>query len=258
MKATKDYRVEHIKAKDAERPDRNEHLHVTDLNSCPIGVWLQKTGRARPEINESKLRRFDAGHNIEERVIEAYKHAEVLKDEQVGVSWEEYNMVGSADAIIDDGHGLWLVEVKSIHTYGISHLYRSNKVHDHYLEQIMLYWSKLKQRPEYKDKLGARIYYEALDGRTFEQKIEWDEQICLDALKKAERLHQAISANEPPEGLETFVEENGKMKLNWKVKYCIESGMHYKCATYTAEDVLSIEPAKWISKLEYQAKKLNK
>lgn len=253
MKSTAQLRLDHIKAEEALKPSRNLHLHVTDLSACPIGVWLTKTGQFTDrEVNESKLRRFDAGKTIEKRVIEAYKHAGILKAEQIPLEWPEYNMVGSADAITEEDGQLWLVEIKSIHTFGIDHLYKEGKVHDHYLQQIMLYWSKLREAyPQMK----ARIYYEALDGRTFEREIEYDTNIVAGGLEKAKNLHMCIASNVRPEPLPELVQENGKWVVNWRVSYCIESKCHYLCEP---DKVLSPEPDKWISKLRYQATKLNK
>lgn len=247
------YRLAHIKAEEAKKPSRNNHLHVTDLSACPVGVWLTKTGQfVDHKDNDSKLRRFDAGKAIEHRVIEAYKHAGILKAEQVELTWPEYNMVGSADAVIEEEGQLWLVEIKSIHTFGIDHLYRENKVHDHYLQQIMLYWSKLK---ETYPTMKARIYYEALDGRTFEREIDYDSKIVAAGLEKAKNLFSCIATNTRPEPLPTFVKENDKNVLNWRVMYCISSGCHYLCDPNNA---LSPEPDKWVSKLKYQAIKSNK
>lgn len=252
MKLTKDYRLEHIMAKDKEKPDRNKHIHVTDLSKCLSGVFYEKTGQSVPEMNDSKLRRFDAGHNIEERVIEAYRFAGVLKEEQVFVEWPEYNMIGSADAIIEEDGQLWLVEVKSIHNYGINYLYKDNQVHEHYIEQVMLYFSKLKE--QYPD-LKARIYYEALDGRTFEQEIEYNQEVVDKALMKATLLAKALEEGVAPEPPETYVHENGKWVLNWRVMYCWESSSHYLCEP---DKVLDPDPTKQVNKLKYQATKLNK
>lgn len=250
MKPTREYRIEHINSLKEQEPDRTKHLHVTDLSACPVGVWLQKTDQAKAELNESVLRRFDAGHAIEERVIEAYKHAKVLVISQVPVMWNEYNMVGSADAIIKEGNQHWLIEIKSIHTFAIDHLYKEDKVHAHYEQQVMLYWSKLKEI--YPD-LKARIYYEALDGRTFEKEIQYDPEVVTKALDKAKGLHECIINNKKPEKSPEFLLEDDKWKLDWRTKYCIDSGIHYKCD----ENPLSSDSKSWINKLTYKAKKLN-
>jgi hypothetical protein len=250
MKKIADLRVDLIKKKNEEN-DRTKHIHVTDLSRCLSGVWNEKTGRSKPVFNDSKLRRFDAGHNIEERVIEALEDAEVLVSTQGQLVWPEYNMVGSYDAIIrEKDDQLWLVEVKSIHPYGITHLYKSKKVHEHYLEQINLYLSKLKEEHP---NMKARIYYEALDGRTFEEEVRYDPAIIAEALRKAKMLHEAIATDKMPERAPDIVQENGKWVVNWRMKYCAESMTHYKCDPNAPDP----DPKKWINKLVYKAKKMN-
>ena len=252
MKPIRELRIDHIKWENEQKEDRTKHIHVTDLARCLSGVWQEKTGRATPDLNESKLRRFDAGHAIESRVVEACKHAGILKDTQGSLNWPELNMVGSYDLLIQDPEDgqVWLGEVKSIHNYGITHLYKSNKVHEHYKEQINLYLNKLRE--EYPN-IKAFIYYEALDGRTYQAEVDYDIKIVDEAKRKAKILHKAIETDIMPYHPETFIQENGKWSLNWRVKYCIQSGMHYQCDP----EPLHPEPDKWINKLEYQAKKRN-
>lgn len=251
MKPIRELRVDHIKSKDIE--DRNAYLHVTDLFACPIGVWQQKTGRATPEFNDAKMRRFDAGHNIEERVVEAAQHAGILVSEQDQWRWPEFNMVGSSDLIVfdpdEDQH--WLVEVKSIHTYGIDYLYRDNKPHEHYVDQVLLYLDKAK---EMYPGIKGKLYYEALDGRTAEFIIEPNPERVAELLKQAQTLHNCIEQDIRPEPLPDLIQENGKWVVNWKVKYCIENGMHLNCV----DNPLDPDPKKWNNKLTYQATKKNK
>lgn len=250
MKALRQYRIDHLE-KLASKEDRTTHIHVTDLSQCLSGVYFQKTGAARPDISESKLRRFDAGNIIEERVVAACEEAKVLHSTQGLLEWPEYNMVGNYDLIIEEDGQLWLIEVKSIHPYGMSHLYKSNKPHEHYVEQCNLYLSKLKE--QYPD-IKCRLYYEALDGRTAEFEISYDTEVVAKALEKARILHEALASKTPPEPPETFIQENGKWQLNWRVKYCIQAGIHQKCDPM---NVLHPDPETWVRKLEYQAKKRN-
>lgn len=248
---TGEIRIDHIKHKNSES-DRSTHIHVTDLSRCLAGAYQEKVDKIKTEANESMQRRWDAGHNIEERVIEAYKHAGLFHSTQGSLNWPEYNMVGSYDLISKEDGQLWLIEVKSIHVFGMDHLYKSGKIHDHYREQVNLYLNKLRE--EYPG-IKAKIYYEALDGRTFETEIEYDPSIVEDALKRAALLHKAIEENKMPEPLPIFIQEDGKWKLNWRVKYCIESGMHAKCDPKTNLDP---DPKKCVSKLTYKATKFNK
>lgn len=248
MKRIGEIRTDFIRSK--ETGERNKHVHVTDLSACPIGVWLQKTGQAVPEFNDSKLRRFDAGKNIEERVIEASKAAGLLHSSQGLLEWPEQNMVGSYDLILKEGEEMTLVEVKSIHTFGMDYLYKENKPHDHYLAQIMLYWSKLKETyPQIK----AKIYYEALDGRTAEFDIVFDPKLVERELAKASELNKCVKEMRRPTAIENYINEDGKWAVNWRIKYCFENGTHVKCLELP-EDT---DVKKLINKMTYQAKKMN-
>lgn len=250
MKAIKNYRLDHLK-KLAEENDRTANIHVTDLSRCLTGVYYEKIGQGISDMNESKLRRFDAGNIIEGRVVEACKQEGVLVSAQGQLEWPEYNMVGSYDLIIQEDGQYWLIEVKSIHPYGITRLYKTNKPHEHYVEQVNLYLNKLR---EIYPTIKARLYYEALDGRTAEFEIEYDPEIVRQALQKAQGLFDAITNKIPPEPGEPIIQEDGKWCLDWRIKYCIQSGLHYKCAG----DPLDPDPEKWVRKLEYKAKKMNK
>ena len=248
LKPIRDYRTDLIKSRDSE--DRNAHLHVTDLFACPVGVWQQKTGRAKAEHSDSILRRFDAGHNIEERLVEAMQHAGILHETQSRVSWPEYNMVGSSDIIVNDGGEFTLIEVKSIHVFGMKHLYANKKPHEHYRDQVLLYMNQLQDRfPG----LKAKIYYEALDGRTAEFDVEYDAKRVAVLLDRAAVLARCIEFDTKPELLPDFIQEDGKWKVNWKNSYCIRNGIHKTCVDVP----LATDPDKWNNKLNYACKKKN-
>jgi hypothetical protein len=104
--------------------------------------------------------------------------------------------------------------------------------------------------------IKARIYYESLDGRTFEEEIEYDPTIVADALKRAQILHDCIVADKMPPLPETYIQQDGKTKLNWRIQYCLSAGLHQKCDPEMAK--LHPDPEKIISKLTYQASKRNK
>lgn len=220
----------------ASDEDRTRNLHVTDLNRCPCGVWLEKTGRFKRNEgesgdNESRLRRFEVGHTIEAEVGKSLSLAGLVVGEHTRLEWPEYNMVGSLDRLLCEGGQYTVVEIKSIHPFALDKMVDSvtkkMKPHEHYVEQLMLYMEKLKVKyPNIKGKL----FYFSLDGRTAEFDIEYDGVVIAKAHAKAKALHEAITKGIRPEAAPDLVQENGKWSVNWKAKYCQANGSHNLCS----------------------------
>lgn len=266
--------IEHIHKDDQ---DRTKHLHITDVTArCPVGVWLEKTGKASGEVGVGKKRRFEVGHEIERLVVKAIKHKGFLIDDahKKKLEWPEYNMVGEADVPMKEDDQTYLIEVKSIHPNALDNMDRDedHKIipHPHYVAQLQMYMEKYNFT--YPDIIG-RLFYISLDGRTLEVEVKPDPEIVARVSERAQKLHECITTNKRPEPLQTYIQKKNRKGvmtwyLNWKVQYCISDGLHYHCnpegrpsdlvAMLEREDITMEEfNKKWIGKLTYKAKKKN-
>lgn len=245
--------VESIHANDE---DRTKHIHVTDLSRCPVGVFLEKTGVRKGDAGVGKLRRFEVGHQVEEFVRRALDAAGIISKEippKQRLEWPDFNLVGTPDLFVNDKGVLAVVEVKSIHPFALDNM--GGKPHPHYVEQLCLYLDR------FTDHIG-RLLYVSLDGRTEEYVIKYDKQIADAAKDKAKILAEAVKSGVRPPLLPYLVEDVDKKgnvvwKLDWRVKYCIQSGIHELCDPERHETLGFPDPDSWVRKEEYQAKKRN-
>lgn len=258
-----DLHIDKIHAHDA---DRDEHVHVTELTSqCPVGVYLKKRGEVTPDMNASKLRRFEVGHKIEDLAREALHeqidHALQERFRANGFVIPSLNLKGTPDIPLR-GSPYEMVEVKSIHPFALDAM--AGRPHDHYVEQLNFYLGEAKKAT--KMEWIGRLFYLSLDGRTMEFIIEFDQALYDLTLAKATTMRDCLANETAPEPLPTFVEEVNKKgetvtRLNWKVQYCIGDGIHEYCEALLAGKPFPTTPMtdeerkRWIGRLEYKAKK---
>jgi len=266
MKPTREYVDAHIDKLHADDPDREEHVHVTELTSqCPVGVYLRKLGVVRPDMNASKLRRFEVGHKIEDLVRESVSERidQSLQERlrRDGLFWPDHNLKGTPDLILR-GTPYECTEVKSIHPFALDAM--AGRPHEHYVEQLNSYLGKLRETTQL-DWIG-RLFYLSLDGRTTEFVIDFDQELYDETLSKARYMAECIRTKTPPAPLPTYVQEVNKkgenvIKLNWKEQYCWSDGVHEYCDALLAGKPFPTTPMteearkKKIGQLEYQAKK---
>jgi hypothetical protein len=123
-----DFLDKHIENIHRDDEDRTLRVHVTDVTSKePCCVFNIKTGRAveHRENAPGVLRRFEAGHKIEELTKEALfaNGWKPLPEDKVQMEWPDCDMVGTPDIVALDPNGVpTLIEVKSISTVSYTHL----------------------------------------------------------------------------------------------------------------------------------------
>lgn len=261
----RDYIDEYITIKHSRDEDRTKHIHVTDLSRCPVGVYLEKLGIVKSDINTSKLRRFEVGHQVEEVVREALSKRGVVDEvlykelKENGLEWKELGMKGTPDIPLK---GNEIVEVKSIHPFALDAM--EGKPHEHYIEQLNLYLGKIQEMTG--KKWTGRLFYLSLDGRTNEYVVSYDLELYKSSLMKAQSLREAIDNKRPPTPLPEYEVKTTKrgtvVKTSWKVTYCIGDGVHEYCSATLKGEPFPNTPMgeedrkRWQGRMEYQAKKL--
>lgn len=200
----------------AER-DPLDVFHISSLGLCLKGAYYQRLGAKEP-YSPDKLRIFELGHVLEDRVEAGLMDAGVLHMSQQRVEYPEYDLRGTCDFVIKDELGNFkLVEMKTMNSNGFRVMESKQEGPKmHHAIQVSLYWNKLK---ELYPGLTASVLYVCKDTfKMYEANLTQDQ---LDAgvklgLYRAETLKKAWDAKVPPE-----VEEEA-----WVERYC---GVHTYC-----------------------------
>lgn len=210
--------------------DRTLKIHVTDVTGRPACcVFQEKTGRAVADRGNrpGQLRRYEVGHKIEDFVVTAlFENGWTpLPEHKVQMEWADCNLVGTPDVVALDPDGVpTLIEVKSTHPMALDHM--KGKPHPHYAEQVNLYAHKLIEKYP---NLQIKLFYLSLDGRTQQNEIFYDAFLAERTLQAAKTINLAIQTNSPIIAESDIVQEDGKYKANWKVKYSVADGVHQHC-----------------------------
>ena len=229
--------------KEAEASKRDRDcFHVSELSSCLRGVYLQREG-AKGEMTARQLRIFEVGHMTEDFMI---KHlGDRVKVKQAEVSYPEYDLKGSCDAIIEDD-GPTLLECKSQHSRSFWWIEkRGGGAMEHHVQQTALYWAKLKE--EY-PKLKAKVVYFSKDDLAMKEIMLTEGEMMKayeGGIYQAALLFNAWKDKVPPPPEPAIVMEDGKASVNWKAKYC---PVHDRC----------LNDPFWLKKAEEKVESLNK
>lgn len=210
--------------------DRSLRLHVTDITGRPhCCVFQEKSGRATANRGDKlgKLRRFEVGHQMEAFVVTAlFENGwKPLPEHKVQMEWADCNLVGTPDVIALDPDGVpTLIEVKSIHPMALDQM--KGKPHDHYVQQLNVYGHRLIEKYP---NLQMKLFYLSLDGRVQQNDIFFDAAMAQKTLNDAKTLNLAVQTSSPLVAEPNIIQEDGKYKPNWKVKYSMADEVHQHC-----------------------------
>jgi len=104
---------------DRQKDKEQHHFYVTDAGKCPRAIFFKFKNVPRKAMEANILRLFDHGDYIHKLIMRS-----LLGTREIHVVASEINIPpqeiisGRADAIISDGRGLYVLDIKSINSMG--------------------------------------------------------------------------------------------------------------------------------------------
>jgi len=131
--------------KEVSRSLGKKAIHPSSISGCARAIVYEMLGVSEPEKTSPGTRRiFDNGHGVHHRIESYLEKAglfDILPDgkpaREVRLKNEEYWIEGTADGILNIDGIKFVLEIKSINTWGFSTLDAPNW---YYLDQIHLYF----------------------------------------------------------------------------------------------------------------------
>jgi hypothetical protein len=209
---------EKIRARD--NSGRAGAFHVTALPSCPRGVILARRNPDLVSHDDRTLRVFEMGHIVEQFIVSSIPKDKIISTQEK-VEWEELNLVGSCDLIVDDGGIPHLLEIKSQNSVAFSWMKkRGGEANPIHVQQISLYYSKLKDKYP---NLRMSICYVSKDDMRVEQfQIAYDQKIVDASLSRAKSLKKHWDEGTLPDVEDPVIYDKLKKTwtVDWKARYC--------------------------------------
>jgi len=188
--------------------------YVTDLSSCLRGVYLKRKNPELDKFDERTLRVFKCGEIFEDFVV-SHVPKELIIATQERLEWPEFHLSGRCDLIIKSDDGPLLLEIKSQNSRAFHWNRKRGGANEAHVEQVSLYWSKLKDK--YPGLKCAVVYISKDDLCVEVYPVKPTDEFVASALAKAKLLEDCWkNGTLPPEAPEG----------DWRSTYC---SCHAKC-----------------------------
>lgn len=182
-------------------PKVDKYFHPSSLSGCQTAVFFSRMGAPENEgvPDPTEVARswacFSNGDMFHFRMQNLLRRMGVLKQREVPVLSDEYEIIGHCDGRLLIEELRYLLELKSINAAGFTRLGNSPK--PEHKSQVNLYMGLLAYK-------RAIIFYEDKDRHAWKEfVVEFDEDLFKESLKKIARIKKACARLEPPsrEGL---------------------------------------------------------
>ena len=208
--------------KQQELHDATKAFYVSDMAMCFRKRILKRMGKEQEPFNERTLRLFYVGNQNHLLYCDILAKAGALLDKEISCYWQEYELAGRADALVQtQNNGILLYEFKTTHSRKLLHF--DIEEDKRYILQGLTYLHLLN--PNYNNTLKQlRLVLVSRDDLlikeiTFYLTEQWMNEIIIDI----KTLWDYWQKKEIPPELEKGV---------WECKYC---GMIKHCPNKLVE-----------------------
>ena len=190
---------------DRQKDKEQDHFYITDAGRCPRAIFFKFKKARREETEPRILRIFDHGDSIHRFIMKS-----LLSSRDVHVVASEINIPcqemisGRADAVISDGHDLYILDIKSMNSIGFRKLIKPK---DEHINQIQLYLHFLDP------KKGILLYVNKDTQDLKEFTVKYNSRIAKGLLKELCDLQKKIDKNIVPSRIPEW-------PRHWQCQYC--------------------------------------
>lgn len=190
---------------DREKDKEQRHFYVTDAGKCPRAVFFKFKNAPRKEIEAKILRLFDHGDYIHKLIMKS-----LLGSRGIHVVASEINIPpqeiisGRADAIISDGQGLYVLDIKSINSMGFKYLAEPKKENINQI-QLYLYYFKIPK--------GILLYVNKDTQELKEFVVDYSSLLSKSLLRGLDSVKTNIEKDIVPSRIPSYPSD-------WQCRYC--------------------------------------
>lgn len=185
--------------------ERKGYFYCTDVARCPRDVYYEMSGHKGEEESAKGMRRMRAGSHSHLRLLSDL-HSAGVRVVASELSIPENELIhGRCDCIINDGKDDMVIDFKTSGDYGFNLLKEGNGNKDHEL-QVQLYLHFFQKQ------WGLIIYENKNDNELLEIPVEYNKELCEQALQNLKELKQKIDNKILP----AIPQDIQK----WKCSYC--------------------------------------
>lgn len=161
---------------------RGDYFYITDAGKCPRQLYFQFKGVPKKELEPRILRIFDHGDYTHMRIMSILFALGIVRAAEIKIPAEEI-ISGRADAIIGFEGKPYVLDIKSIASFGFQKL---NEPKDEHIKQLQLYlhYFKIPQ--------GILLYENKDTQELKEFLIRYDPKLVQGLLEEFEALREQI------------------------------------------------------------------
>ncbi len=190
---------------DKQKDKEQHHFYVTDAGKCPRAVFFKFKNAPRKGMEANILRLFDHGDYIHKLIMKS-----LLSTREIHVVASEVNIPpqeiisGRADAIISDGKGLYVLDIKSINSMGFKYLAKPKEENVSQL-QLYLHYFKIPK--------GILLYVNKDNQELKEFMVGYNQFLSQSLIKGLTDIKINIDKNIVPSRIPSYPND-------WQCRYC--------------------------------------
>lgn len=190
---------------DRQKDREQRHFYITDAGRCGRALFFKFKNVPRKEIEANILRLFDHGDHIHQLIMKP-----LLSVREIHVVAAEVNIPpqkiisGRADAIISDGHELYVLDIKSMNSMVFNRLTEPKEEN---VDQIQLYLHYFRISK------GILLYVNKDNQYLKEFIVEYDKRRANCLIKSLNQIKRKIEKNILPARLDEYPK-------NWQCRFC--------------------------------------
>ena len=188
-----------------EKDREQHHFYITDAGKCPRAVFFKFKKAPREAMEAKILRMFDHGDYIHQLIMKplfGIREINVVASE-INIPPQEL-ISGRADAILSDGKGLYVLDIKSMNSMVFKNLQVPKEEN---IDQIQLYLHYFKI-PK-----GILLYVNKDTQELKEFEVSYNANRALALLNNLSALKTKIDQNNIPDRILEYPDD-------WQCRYC--------------------------------------
>jgi len=212
--------IEHIDKhhleKQVNKKARNGKLYVSEVGKCPCQIYFEFKGYGPEKRKPETQRAFENGDKFHQRMMAALYACPDIEVVASEIDIPPNDLVGGrVDAIVSIENRNYVLELKSIGSYGFKQLDEPRQEHVHQL-QLYLHFFKIPK--------GILLYENKDNHQLKECVVAYNEELAKSLIAKLQRITDYIRADNPP------LKPKFSKDQRWRCGYC---GFKAKCREET-------------------------
>jgi len=124
-----------LESREESQNDKRDYFHISEVDKCPRAISYKMKGMPGEKFKADMYRKLDNGDYVHKRIMSILVSLGIVVASEIRIP-ESNTFHGRADAIVTIDNELYVLEIKSMNSYGFKNLEQPDPAH---LKQIRLY-----------------------------------------------------------------------------------------------------------------------